>query len=83
MTYSIVHNLHALMPGASPRPSASREGLLDLCCTEHAMLIPHFGTYGNSFRPQTSDLLESDLWAAWRIVKAYADSGREAVIFFK
>ncbi|BGP12023.1 Diadenosine 5',5'''-P1,P4-tetraphosphate phosphorylase 2 [Rhodotorula toruloides] len=63
VTYSIVHNLHALMP-------------------EHAMLIPHFETDGNSFRPQTSDLLESDLWAAWRIVKAYADSGREAVIFF-
>ncbi|BGP28217.1 bis(5'-nucleosyl)-tetraphosphatase [Rhodotorula toruloides] len=63
VTYSIVHNLHALMP-------------------EHAMLIPHFETGGQSFRPQTSDLLESDLWAAWRIVKAYADSGREAVIFF-
>ncbi|BGP21007.1 hypothetical protein JCM10213v2_009186 [Rhodosporidiobolus nylandii] len=34
------------------------------------------------FRPQTSDLLPSDLAVAWRVVKSYAEEGREAVCFF-
>ncbi|BGP44134.1 hypothetical protein JCM10449v2_008198 [Rhodotorula kratochvilovae] len=49
---------------------------------EHAMLVPLFGEDPAKFRPQTSGLTEEDLGAAWRVVKAYADAGREATMFF-
>ncbi|GAA5993440.1 hypothetical protein JCM10908_002191 [Rhodotorula pacifica] len=66
-TYSLVHNLHALFP-------------------EHMMAIPFFGNddkdKDRSFRPQTSDLLPEDLFVAWRVVNAYAQAGRETVMFF-
>lgn len=46
------------------------------------MIVPSFGE-GRPFRPQTSDLLEEDLEAAWEVVSAYAEEGREVVMFFK
>ncbi|GAA5820131.1 hypothetical protein JCM3770_005384 [Rhodotorula araucariae] len=49
---------------------------------EHAMLIPLFGDDPARFRPQTSGLTQDDLGTAWRVVKAYADQGREATMFF-
>ncbi|GAA5861645.1 hypothetical protein JCM1840_005218 [Sporobolomyces johnsonii] len=48
---------------------------------EHFMAIPHFGDE-RPFRPQTSDLRESDLEVAWRVVEAYQEDGRETVCFF-
>ncbi|GAA5979085.1 hypothetical protein JCM11641_004968 [Rhodosporidiobolus odoratus] len=48
---------------------------------EHFMLVPHFSE-GESFRPQTSDLIPEDLAVAWKVVQAYADDGREAACFF-
>lgn len=65
--YSVVHNLHALAP-------------------EHCMLVPFFDPDGEGphpFRPQTSGLTEDDLWTAWRVVRAYAEAGRETTAFFK
>lgn len=47
---------------------------------EHFMCIPLFP---GGFRPQTSDLLPEDLVAGWRLVRAYADVGRETFCFFK
>ncbi|GAA5849315.1 hypothetical protein JCM9279_006446 [Rhodotorula babjevae] len=64
--YSVVHNLHALAP-------------------EHCMLVPFFDPDGEGphpFRPQTSGLNEDDLWTAWRVVRAYAEAGRETTAFF-
>ncbi|KPV72776.1 uncharacterized protein RHOBADRAFT_46370, partial [Rhodotorula graminis WP1] len=64
--YAIVHNLHALAP-------------------EHCLVVPCFDPDGEGphvFRPQTSALTEADLWTAWRVVKAYADEGRETTAFF-
>ncbi|GJN94639.1 hypothetical protein Rhopal_007722-T1 [Rhodotorula paludigena] len=49
---------------------------------EHFMAIPLFGDDPAAFRPQTSDLVESDLDVTWRVVRAYHDKGREAVMFF-
>lgn len=46
------------------------------------MAIPYFGD-ADAFRPQTSDLLPQDLFGAWRVVNAYAQAGRETVMFFK
>ncbi|GAA5876389.1 hypothetical protein JCM3774_005318 [Rhodotorula dairenensis] len=49
---------------------------------EHMMAIPYFGDDKDAFRPQTSDLLPQDLYVAWRVVNAYAQAGRETVMFF-
>ncbi|SCV67109.1 BQ2448_5755 [Microbotryum intermedium] len=62
VTYSIVHNLHALME-------------------EHGMIIPHFGD-SSPFRPQTSDLIDSDLETAYSLTRQYAGDGREIICFF-
>ncbi|GAA6009450.1 hypothetical protein JCM10207_003785 [Rhodosporidiobolus poonsookiae] len=48
---------------------------------EHIMAVPHFPP-GAPFRPQTSDLTQTDLEVAWRVVEAYEKEGREAVCFF-
>ncbi|KDE03748.1 hypothetical protein MVLG_05753 [Microbotryum lychnidis-dioicae p1A1 Lamole] len=62
VSYSIVHNLHALME-------------------EHGMIVPQFGE-STPFRPQTSDLIDSDLEAAYSLTQQYADDGREIICFF-
>lgn len=46
------------------------------------MIVPSFSD-DRPFRPQTSDLLESDLEAAWKVVGDYAEEGREVMLFFK
>ncbi|KAK4047801.1 hypothetical protein OIV83_005143 [Microbotryomycetes sp. JL201] len=53
---------------------------LHALCEEHSMIVPTFRT--NKFRPQTSDLLEADLAAAWQVVSAYHESGRDVAMFY-
>ncbi|GAA5946577.1 hypothetical protein JCM3765_000303 [Sporobolomyces pararoseus] len=48
---------------------------------EHFMAIPHFGS-SRPFRPQTSQLVASDLEIAHLVVQAYSQKGRDLICFF-
>ncbi|KAK4047279.1 ATP adenylyltransferase domain-containing protein [Microbotryomycetes sp. JL221] len=77
-----VVDLETLSTG-SDNATTSKHSLvqnLHALCEEHSMIVPTF--VEGHFRSQTTDLLLSDLEAAWQIISQYREDEREVIMFY-